>query len=184
MSRFNPPRRLATLWRHWQADHEPGGLSAEIRRRLWLLTALALSVSAISILSISQISPYSVSLTPTSVTMTPLRQVSLPVNRKKNIRLLFNIDQAFIGAEVTLNLPPSVELAGFPNQRRLQWTADIQAGENALVLPLRGLDIATGELQAQIHHQGKSITVRLRIDVRRDPPKDSVPVYDLPMIMV
>ena len=52
------------------------------------------------------------------------------------VRLVFNSPRALAGVTIHLQLPDGVELAGRPGRRELSWQADLQAGANALELPV------------------------------------------------
>ena len=77
------------------------------------------------------------------------------------LRLVFRSEDALQGVTIEIELPEGVELAGYPGQRQLVWTSDIQAGPNLLELPVevRG---DGGVLTATLNHGAE----RRRFSVR------------------
>ena len=77
------------------------------------------------------------------------------------VRLVFRSASALSNVTIELSLPEGVELAGYPDQRRLVWQSDLRAGANLLELPvlLRG---PGGVVTATLNHG----TERRRFSVR------------------
>ena len=63
--------------------------------------------------------------------------VALAVDEGKTIRLLIDSPSAQQAATVTIELADNLELAGFPNERRIEWQTTLSQGRNLLALPLR-----------------------------------------------
>jgi hypothetical protein len=95
---------------------------------------------------------------------TPLL-VTLALHETRDVRLVFNSDQALQNTRFTLQLPPEVELRGFPQQRQISWNGSLKQGQNLLVLPVIAQGSYGGDLTARIENAGKSkqFTVRLKV---------------------
>jgi hypothetical protein len=62
--------------------------------------------------------------------------VNLVANEGKTVRLLIESPAAQDAAIVTIDLADNLELAGFPNEHRIEWQTPLAAGRNLLALPL------------------------------------------------
>ena len=67
---------------------------------------------------------------------TPLPVALLTSGQEQQVRLTFTSPQAMSGVTVHLQLPDGVELVGYSGRRELRWQIDLQAGANALDLPM------------------------------------------------
>jgi hypothetical protein len=78
------------------------------------------------------------------------------------LRLVFRSEDALQGVTIEIELPEGVELAGYPGQRQLVWTSDIQAGPNLLELPVevRG---DGGVLTATLNHGAERRQFSVRV---------------------
>src|SRR5262245_34659208 len=65
------------------------------------------------------------------VTMT-VAQVDLIAHEGKQVRLMINSAAAHDPATVTIELANNLELAGFPNEHRIEWQTTLAAGRNLL----------------------------------------------------
>jgi hypothetical protein len=63
-------------------------------------------------------------------------QVTLIAHEGKTVRVLIDSPSAQQAATVTIELADNLELAGFPNERRIEWQTDLSVGKNLLPLPL------------------------------------------------
>ena len=71
----------------------------------------------------------------------PQPAAELPVallaqGQAQQVRLMFTSPQAMDGVTVRLQLPDGVERVGYSGRRELTWKVDLQAGANALDLPM------------------------------------------------
>ncbi len=80
----------------------------------------------------------------------------------QQVRLVFRSASALSNVTIELGLPEGVELAGYPDQRRLVWQSDLRAGANLLELPvlLRG---PGGVVTATMNHgtERRQFSVRI-----------------------
>lgn len=96
----------------------------------------------------------------------PLPEVAIVLDEVRNVNLVFNSPRDLDGATLSIDLPPGVELEGFPGERTIAWETALAKGANALSLPLRATSQAGGELVARLEHNGRQKTVRLQLAVR------------------
>jgi hypothetical protein len=87
------------------------------------------------------------------------RQVAheLPVamlapGQAKQVRLMFSSPQDMAGVTVHLQLPDGVELVGYSGRKELRWEVDLQAGANALDLPMVLRSGAGGVFTTSLSH--------------------------------
>src|SRR5262249_49643221 len=87
--------------------------------------------------------------------------ITLVAHEGKPVRLLINSAVAQESATVTIELADNLELAGFPDERRIEWQTPLAAGRNLLTLPLTltrptdsqfrvGLKYASGRQDIQV----------------------------------
>src|SRR5262245_49254271 len=67
---------------------------------------------------------------------TEFAHVNLVANEGKTVRLLIDSPVAQDAATVTIDLADNLELAGFPDEHRIEWQTPLAAGRNVLALPL------------------------------------------------
>ena len=95
----------------------------------------------------------------------PIQEITLSVEQVQMVNLVFDAPHAVADAELSLTLPPHVELSGYPGQHNLAWRSEIKQGRNVLSLPIRGIAKADGELIAQINSNGKVKSIRIQLHV-------------------
>ena len=95
----------------------------------------------------------------------PIPEISLSVEQVQMVNLVFDSTHAVANAELSISLPPHVELSGYPGQHSLAWRSDIKQGRNVLSLPIKGITKANGELVAQINSNGKIKSIRIQLQV-------------------
>ncbi len=122
---------------------------------------------------------YFSSVPPTSVDVLPT--VAISVQEVRKVKLVFDATHALHQAKVSIYLPESVELVGFPGQRVVSWQANLGQGKNLLSLPLRALQEQTGALEAHIEHDGKIKVMRLKFAVEK-PGMSGYSKPQLPMV--
>jgi hypothetical protein len=90
--------------------------------------------------------------------------VSLRLAETKDVTFALSSLSTMSDAVLTLELPDGVQLAGYPGQRELRWTASLQKGDNRLTLPLiANKDNLNTELVLRIEHSGKHQIMRIGI---------------------
>lgn len=65
---------------------------------------------------------------------------------QKNFNLVFNSPRALDNVTFTIILPDQTELAGYPGEKKVEWTAQLTQGRNILTLPI----ISTNENSNEI----------------------------------
>jgi hypothetical protein len=76
--------------------------------------------------------------------------VALTIGEQRTIHLVFAARAAVADVEFTLDLPPGVELAEHPGQRRVLGRAELTAGDNALPLVVVARGGTGGQLAARL----------------------------------
>lgn len=89
--------------------------------------------------------------------------VQLAVAEQRQVNLVFEVPVDIQGAELAMELPAHVELAGFPGKKSLSWRTDLAQGRNVLTLPLIGHASTDGELIARITYGGTEKQFRVRM---------------------
>jgi hypothetical protein len=63
-------------------------------------------------------------------------RVTLVAHESKTVRFVIDSPSEQDSATVTIELADNLELAGFPNERRIEWQTKLSQGRNLLALPL------------------------------------------------
>ena len=92
-------------------------------------------------------------------------EVTLALAEEKTVNLVFSSATPLEDAQLTLLLPPGVELAGFPGRNRVDWTTSLGQGRNLLPLTFVATSRGGGELQATLQHDTRERTYRLRVEI-------------------
>ena len=93
------------------------------------------------------------------------REAFVRVNQAEEIRLVFRSTQDLDGVTLRLKPQDGVNLVGYENQREVVWQANLNRGENLLVLPVIVRNLEGGTLIAEIRHGNQSKQFNLRIKV-------------------
>lgn len=93
--------------------------------------------------------------------------ISIALHEVRTVDLAFNAEHELHQATLTITLPDSVELQGFPGQRQVSWQTDLARGVNVLSLPLVAVANAGGTLLARVQHgeQSTELTVPVRVSL-------------------
>ena len=83
-----------------------------------------------------------------------------PKSEPHNVRLAFNTADAMDNVTLTVELPPHVEMSGYPGYQRLSWNVSLDEGENIVNLPLNILFPGEGELVAHLDNGEHQKTFR------------------------
>jgi hypothetical protein len=95
----------------------------------------------------------------------PAAQVSLALMQTESVRVAITAKRPVNNALMTVELPPGVEIAGYPGQRRLQWHTDLTAGRNQLTLPLTARRaVSGGMVKARVEYEGRHKQLAIRVD--------------------
>jgi len=91
--------------------------------------------------------------------------VAISMETPTPVNLVFSAMEDLNGARVTLQLPPGLEVNGYPGRQMLSWTTNLQKGKNVLKLPLLGHAFSDAEIVARLEHGDDSKTFRLKVRV-------------------
>ena len=91
--------------------------------------------------------------------------VTMTLAEPRTINLVFASTEALKGATLTVQLPPGIEMSGFPGQREVTWETSLTAGKNLLPLKLIATSPQGGEVFATLRHDDRGRTFRLRVDI-------------------
>jgi len=87
--------------------------------------------------------------------------VELAINEAQTVRLAFSSPADFSQVSLSVELPPQVEVVGFPGQRQIQWQTSLKAGENILSLPVIARDRTDAAIVARISHEDRTRSFEL-----------------------
>ncbi|THB63764.1 MAG: hypothetical protein D6B27_11645 [Gammaproteobacteria bacterium] len=90
-------------------------------------------------------------------------EVKIALFELKDVNLVFNVPQDFKGATLSMELSSDYELAGYPNQSKLEWQTDLVKGQNFISLPVVSTKAGKGELIAKIRYGNKEKTFKLNL---------------------
>jgi hypothetical protein len=91
--------------------------------------------------------------------------ITMTLAEPRTINLVFASAEPLNAATLTVQLPPGIEMSGFPGQREVTWETSLTAGKNVLPLKLIATSPQGGELLATLKHDDRGRTFRLRVDV-------------------
>jgi len=91
--------------------------------------------------------------------------ITMTLEEPRTINLVFASAVPLNAATLTVQLPPGIEISGFPGQREVTWETSLTAGKNLLPLKLIATSPQGGEVFATLRHDDRGRTFRLRIDI-------------------
>jgi len=91
--------------------------------------------------------------------------ITMTLQEPRTINLVFSSAEPLDAATLTVQLPPGIEMSGFPGQREVTWETSLNAGNNLLPLKLIATSPVRGEVFATLKHDDRGRTFRLRVDV-------------------
>jgi len=91
--------------------------------------------------------------------------ITMTLEEPRTINLVFASAGALNAATLTVQLPPGIEMSGFPGQREVTWKTSLTGGKNLLPLKLIATSPQGGEVFATLRHDDRGRTFRLRVDV-------------------
>ena len=91
--------------------------------------------------------------------------ITMTLEEPRTINLVFASAEPLDAATLTVQLPPGIEMSGFPGQREVTWETSLAAGKNLLPLKLIATSPLGGEVLAILRHDDRGRTFRLQIDV-------------------
>ncbi len=138
-------------------------VGARQRRQRWLMTGFGGAVAASLAFWIVTSAPL---VTPdvNEVPAAGIPAVTMTLAEPRTVNLVFSAEAALEDARLTIELPPGVELEGFPGRQRVSWTTSLRPGANLLPLTLIASEEADGELlhaRLELGDDGSSFYVRI-----------------------
>ncbi|MFP4616058.1 MAG: anti-sigma factor family protein [Thiohalorhabdus sp.] len=101
--------------------------------------------------------------------------VALTPGEADTVKLLVRSSRRVEGADLSIELPEGLELAGRPGQARLRWHADLEPGANLLELPVVLRDAREGRLKAAVRYGDRQQRLELSIVPRGSPESSRTP---------
>lgn len=90
--------------------------------------------------------------------------VGLALNESREIVVVIESERDLEDATFRVYVTGGLGLAGYEDQQQLQWVATLEHGSNLLTLPVVARAPGSGQLVAEIEHQGR--TKRAIVEVR------------------
>jgi hypothetical protein len=100
-----------------------------------------------------------------------LPHVNLVAHEGKTVRLLIDSPAAQDAATVTIDLADNLELAGFPNEHRIEWQTPLAAGRNLLALPLTLTQPADSHFRVGLAYGSTHRDIRVLVTAQPDGSK-------------
>lgn len=91
-------------------------------------------------------------------------EITLSLDESRDVRLVLNSAANLEDATFTVQLPPNVELKGFPGRQVITWKGKLKQGKNLLVLPVMASGPVAGEMTTLIEHADKKKTFHIRME--------------------
>jgi hypothetical protein len=91
--------------------------------------------------------------------------VTLALDEPRSVNLVFDSQAAVEAVELTVDLPPGIELVDRPGERRVVWHTMLAAGSNALPLTLVARGGRGGELAARLRHGDEQMIFAVVLNV-------------------
>lgn len=92
-----------------------------------------------------------------------MAQVTLITHEGKTVRVVIDSPAEQDAATVTIELGDNLELAGFPNERRIEWQTKLSEGKNLLALPLTLTDGMESHFDVALSYGATKKDVRVAV---------------------
>src|SRR5690606_434389 len=129
------------------------GSRAPSRRGFWLGAgfgaAVAASLAAVFV---------ALRLEAPQVPTVAIPEVTFAVNEVRGINVAVQAPEPLTAAEIRVSLIGAIDLEGYPQQRELRWTTDLDRGMNQLTLPIVARDASGGQVLVEVMHGGRRRT--------------------------
>lgn len=102
----------------------------------------------------------------TSPVNEPAQVITVAMNGPQSVRLIFDAETDIQQAELSVDLPENVSLAGYPGRNRLSWQTSLHKGQNVLELPVQATNEGRGELHTQLSYHNKVKTYHFVVDAQ------------------
>jgi hypothetical protein len=94
--------------------------------------------------------------------------VGLVLDEAREIAVVIDSERELPEATIRVYVTGGIELAGFGDQRELQWVATLTQGSNLLALPVVARATGAGQLVAEIEHEGRTKRAIVAVQVREE----------------
>jgi hypothetical protein len=98
--------------------------------------------------------------------------ITVAMNGAQPVRLIFDAETDIPQAELSVDLPENVALAGYPGRHQLSWKTRLHKGQNVLELPVQVTGEGRGELRTQLSYHDKVKTYQFVLDARNPDTKN------------
>lgn len=124
-----------------------GGIAAAIA--LWVLVSL------------------SGTMLPNAEKQNTLADMTLELQKKTTIRMVFNTPHDMLHSKVTLHVPQHLDIVGFPGEREISWNTDLLKGKNLLEVPVVAKKTGQANLVTLIAYQNKEKKLTLTTQIQK-----------------
>ena len=142
-----------------RATHE----GSRQQRNRWLMTGFGSAVAAG--LALWMIGGFFLTTPDLPEAKPAIPGITMTLEVPRTINLVFASAVPLNDATLTVQLPPGIEMSGFPGQREVTWETSLTAGKNLLPLKLIATSPQGGEVFATLRHDNRGRTFRLRVDI-------------------
>ena len=142
-----------------RATHE----GSRQQRNRWLMTGFGSAVAAG--LALWMIGGFFLTTPDLPEAKPAIPGITMTLEVPRTINLVFASAVPLNAATLTVQLPPGIEMSGFPGQREVTWETSLTAGKNLLPLKLIATSPQGGEVFATLRHDDRGRTFRLRVDI-------------------
>ena len=94
--------------------------------------------------------------------------INIKINDERLVQVVVRAPRDLVAADVMIELPSQLEMAGFPGLKEIRWNTNLKKGKNLLSLPLVAKSEGTAELKTHITHENKSKILSLVMQVYND----------------
>ncbi len=91
--------------------------------------------------------------------------VVLRLDQESTVNIAFFAPKQFEHARLSIRLPANLEVPRLPGQREIAWDVTLKEGANVLPLPLRAIDIASGNIVASIESGSRKKVFQVQVQV-------------------
>jgi hypothetical protein len=82
-------------------------------------------------------------------------EVRIALNQPSDVTVTLESPERLSNAEVRVELRGAIALVGYPGQRELRWSTDLDRGINELTLPVVASDAGGGQVLVEVRHGDK-----------------------------
>jgi hypothetical protein len=102
-------------------------------------------------------------------------RLMLALHESREVPLVIDSERDLQGATIRIIVSGSVTLAGYEEQRQIEWLTSLTQGANLLSLPVVGSAPGDGRVVAEIEHEGRTRRVSVAMRVTASAPISFAP---------